>query len=164
MGTTVKLPAEAGSVDLADFPFEAGLIRLATIGADGSPLDFSDPAVLDAIAAVLSEDVSAPFPLDCLQAAAPAALAAFDAALPTHPDLVRLAPLWRPRLLALADRKSELTGEQTVVLRFEERLRELKRAMVVAEADGDEDRREALHAKYIEVGTSYAGRLAARGD
>ena len=31
-----------------------------------------------------------------------------------------------------------------------------------AEAEGDEDRREALHAKYIEVGTSYAGRLAAR--
>jgi len=50
-----------------------------------------------------------------------------------------------------------------VILRFEERLRDLKHGMAQAEADGDEDRREALHAKYIEVGTTYAGRLAARG-
>ena len=91
------------------------------------------------------------------------ALDALDAALPDHEELARLAPLWRPRLLLLAGRKDELTGEQAVVLRFEERLREITRGMAEAEARGDEDAREALHAKYIEVGTAYAGRLAARG-
>ena len=102
------------------------------------------------------------FSQDALKAHAPAALAALDAALPAHDELARLAALWRPRLLVLADRKDELTGEQTVVLRFEERLRDIKRGMAEAEAAGDEDAREALHAKYIEVGTTYAGRLAAR--
>ena len=37
-----------------------------------------------------------------------------------------------------------------------------RRSLAEAEAAGDEDTREALHAKYIEVGTTYAGRLAAR--
>ena len=162
MSETVNLPAGAGSIDLGAFAFEAGLVRLATVGADGSPLDFSSPVVLAAVATALTDDPFAPFSTDALRALAPSALDAFDAALPTHDELQRLAPLWRPRLLSLAGRQAELTGEQTVVLRFEERLREIKLGMARAEAEGDEDRREALHAKYIEVGTSYAGRLAAR--
>ena len=162
MSETINLPAGAGSIDLGAFAFEAGLVRLATVGADGSPLDFSSPVVLAAVATALTDDPFAPFSTDALRALAPAALDAFDAALPTHDELQRLAPLWRPRLLSLAGRQAELTGEQTVVLRFEERLREIKLGMARAEAEGDEDRREALHAKYIEVGTSYAGRLAAR--
>ena len=148
--------------DLAEHAFEAGAIRLAVHGAAGSPLDFSAPAVRDAIAGALSDDPFAPFADEALRAHAPAALAALDAALPDHAELARVAPLWRPRLLLLAGRQDELTGEQAVVLRFEERLREIRRAMAEAEARGDEDEREALHAKYIEVGTTYAGRLAAR--
>ncbi len=162
MTETVNLPAGAGSIDLADYPFEAGLVRLATVGAEGSPLDFSSPDVLAAVAGALTDDPYAPFSVDALQALAPAALAAFDAGLPEHDELRRIEQLWRPRLLALAGRQGELTGEQTVVLRFEERLRAIQQAMARAEAEGDEDRREALHARYIEIGTSYAGRLAAR--
>lgn len=162
VATTVNLPAGAGSIDLADFAFEAGTVRLATIGADGSPLDFSAPEVLAAITAALTEDPLTPFSGDAIIGLAPTAIAALDAALPDHRELARLAPLWRPRLLMLAGRADELTGEQTVVLRFEERLRDLRRAMAEAAANGDEDRREALHARYIEVGTTYAGRLAAR--
>ncbi|MGI9117643.1 MAG: hypothetical protein ACR2JV_08425 [Gaiellales bacterium] len=162
MAQIVESPAGAGPVDLDEHAFEAGAIRLAVHGAEGSPLDFSDPAVREAIVGALSDDPFAPFAQEALAAHAPGALAALDAALPGHVELARLAPLWRPRLLLLAGRKDELTGEQTVVLRFEERLREIKRGMAEAEARGDEDAREALHAKYIEVGTTYAGRLAAR--
>lgn len=162
MPQTVEASTGAGIVDLDAHAFEAGTVRLAVHGSAGSPLDFSDPAVREAIIAALSDDPFAPFSSDALKAHAPAALAALDGALPDHDELARLAPLWRPRLLLLADRKDELTGEQVVVLRFEERLRDIKRGMAEAEAAGDEDTREALHAKYIEVGTTYAGRLAAR--
>ena len=162
VGVIVESPTGAVRVDTDEHAFEAGAIRLAVLGADGSPLDCDDPAVRDAIAAALSDDPFQPFSTAALEAHAPAALAALDAALPDHAELARLAPLWRPRLLVLAGRKDELTGEQAVVLRFEERLREITRGMAEAEARGDEDAREALHAKYIEVGTAYAGRLAAR--
>lgn len=162
MSQIVESLSGAGTVDLDAHAFEAGTVRLAVHGAEGSPLDFSDAAVREAIVAALSDDPFAPFSQDALKAHAPAALVALDNALPDHDELARLAPLWRPRLLLLADRKDELSGEQVVVLRFEERLREIKRGMAEAEAAGDEDAREALHAKYIEVGTTYAGRLAAR--
>lgn len=162
MGESIESADGAVRADLGEHAFEAGTIRLAVAGAEGSPLDFADPRVRAAIAAALSDDPLAPFDEDALRAHAPAALAALDAALPDHGELARLAPLWRPRLLVLAGRQDELTGEQAVVLRFEERLRVIRRAMAEAEARGDEDEREALHAKYIEVGTTYAGRLAAR--
>lgn len=163
MAAPVASPSGAVRVDPDAHPFEAGAIRLAVLGADGAALDFSDEAVRAAIAAALSDDPFAPFSREALAAHAPAALAALDAALPDDAELARLAPIWRPRLLLLAGRADELSGEETVVLRFEERLREITRGMAEAEARGDEDAREALHAKYIEVGTAYAGRLAARG-
>ena len=162
MADRIESADGAVCADLGEHAFEAGAIRLAVVGAGGSPLDFSDPDVRAAICAALSDDPLAPFDEEALRAHAPAAVAALDAALPAHEELARLAPLWRPRLLLLAGRQDELSGEQTVVLRFEERLRVIRRAMAEAEARGDEDEREALHAKYIEVGTAYAGRLAAR--
>jgi hypothetical protein len=158
MAPIVPLPDGAGEIDLADFRFEAGLIRLATRGADGDPLDVDDPVVRASIEACLQADPLEPFDRDGLVRYAPAALTALDAA--SDDATQRLARLWRPRLLALAGRQDELSGEEAVILRFEERLRQLKRAMAEAEREGDEDRREALHAKYIEVGTTYAGRLA----
>ncbi|MBM3681163.1 MAG: hypothetical protein FJW81_07555 [Actinobacteria bacterium] len=163
MSELLELPDGAGAVDPAAHGFACGAIRLAVVGAEGHPLDFSADPVRAAIAGALAPDPLDPFPADALRPFAPAALAALDAAVPGHPELDRLAPIWRPRLLALAGRQAELTGEEAVILRFEERLRELERGMGEAQAAGDEDRREALHAKYIEVGTTYAGRLAARG-
>jgi hypothetical protein len=163
MADPIELPDGAGAFDPRELPFECGAIRLAVVGAEGGALDFSDPAVAEAIRGALGPDPFDPLPAAALVPFAPAALDALDAAVPGHPELDRLAPLWRPRLLALAGRQGELTGEEAVILRFEERLRDLKRGMAQAESDGDEDRREALHAKYIEVGTTYAGRLAARG-
>jgi hypothetical protein len=162
MAEPIDLPDGAGAIDPGAFPFETGLVRLAAVGAEGHPLDVDAPAVRAAIADALGPDPLDPFREDALRALAPAALAALDEAVPEHAELARLAPLWRPRLLVLAGRGDELTGEQAVVLRFEERLRGLRRAMAEAAERGDEDQREALHAKYIEVGTAYAGRLAAR--
>lgn len=162
MADTLQLPDGAGAIDLAEHRFEAGLIRLAVAGGEGHPLDVSDPAVRAAIEAALVADPLRPFDPAALQAHAPAALEALDASAGANELLARVAPIWRPRLLVLAGRSDELTGEEAVVLRFEERLRDLQLAMAEAEAAGDEDRREALHAKYIEIGTSYAGRLAAR--
>jgi hypothetical protein len=158
MAPIVPLPAGAGDIDLADFRFEAGLVRLVTLGATGDPLAFDDPLVRAAIKDCLTHDPLEPFDRAALSGYAPAALAALDAA--SDDAFRRLARIWRPRLLALAGRQEELTGEEAVILRFEGRLRDLKRAMAEAERDGDEERREALHAKYIEVGTTYAGRLA----
>ncbi len=162
MADTVQLPDGAGAIDLAEHRFEAGLIRLAVAGGTGHPLDVSAPEVRAAIEGALSADPLRPFAPEALKAHAPAALAALDAGVADNDLLARLAPMWRPRLLVLAGRSDELTGEEAVVLRFEERLRDLQHAMAEADAAGDEDRREALHAKYIEIGTSYAGRLAAR--
>ena len=163
MGQPIELPEGAGVVDPRDHPFACGTIRLAVVGTEGGALDFTGPAVVEAIRGALTPDPFDPFPAAALAPFAPAALAALDRAVPGHDELDRLAPLWRPRLLALAGRQDELSGEEAVILRFEERLRDLKRGMAEAEATGDEERREALHAKYIEVGTTYAGRLAARG-
>jgi hypothetical protein len=160
MDTVMDLPEGAGAIDLDDFRFEAGLVRLAVVGANGHPLGTEEPEVRAAIAACLQPDPADPFDREHLAAHAPAALEALDGSSEDAP-VRRLASLWRPRLLALAGRQDELTGEQAVILRFEERLRQLKREMARAEHEGDEERREALHAKYIEVGTSYAGRLAA---
>ncbi len=163
MAEPIDLPGGAGAFDPVAFPFECGLVRLAVVGAEGHPLDVGEPPVREAIAGLLRPDPLDPLPAEALRGLAPAALSALDGALPGHAELARLAPLWRPRLLALAGRGDELTGEEAVILRFEDRLRDLERAMAEAAARGDEDRREALHAKYIEVGTTYAGRLAARG-
>lgn len=160
MSAPLELPDGAGTVDLADYRFEAGLIRLAVLGVDGHPLGTDEPEVRAAISVCLRPDPLEPFDRERLAAHAPAALEALDAA-PADAPVMRLAALWRPRLLALAGRQDELTGEQAVILRFEARLRDLEREMAQAQRDGDEDRREALHAKYIEVGTTYAGRLAA---
>ena len=160
MSTPLELPDDAGIIDLDDYRFEAGLVRLAVLGVDDKPLGTDEPAVRAAIAACLRPDPLDPFDRERLAAHAPAALDALDGA-PADAPVARLATLWRPRLLALAGREGELTGEQAVILRFEARLRDLEREMAKAQRDGDEERREALHAKYIEVGTTYAGRLAA---
>ncbi len=59
-----------------------------------------------------------------------------------------------------AGRAPAPTGEAALNARLEERLAEIVVAMEDARAAGDDDRAQALHARYIELATTYAGRLA----
>jgi hypothetical protein len=51
-------------------------------------------------------------------------------------------------------------GEAALRARLEERLAAIVCAMELARLDGDDDLAERLHARYIELGTAYASRLA----
>ena len=69
--------------------------------------------------------------------------------------------MWRPRAFALAGRAEELSREEALRGRLELRLADVERRMRAAAAAGDDDEAERLHARYIELGTTYAGRMAA---
>jgi hypothetical protein len=75
---------------------------------------------------------------------------------------VRLREVWRPRALRLLGRDDELSSEDVLGLRLEERLTDLRAEIERARAAGDEDAAQMAHARYIELGTSYARRFAAR--
>jgi hypothetical protein len=79
-----------------------------------------------------------------------------------EPGLVRLREVWRPRALHLLGRDDELSPEDVLGLRLEERLADLRVEIDRARAAGDEDAAQMAHARYIELGTSYARRFAAR--
>ena len=79
-----------------------------------------------------------------------------------EPGLVRLREVWRPRALRLLGREEELSGEDVLGLRLEQRLADLRAEIDRARAAGDEDAAQMAHARYIELGTSYARRFAAR--
>jgi hypothetical protein len=153
-------PGVGAPVDLAEHPLEAGLLRLATLGADGFELRFDDDAVLDAARACLTPDGDEPFDRERLQPYAERGLSALEAAAEGDESLARLLALWRPRALVLAGRRDELTREEVLLARLSERLGALAAEREAAEAAGDEDRAQALHARYIELGTTYAARLA----
>ena len=70
-----------------------------------------------------------------------------------------LATLWRPRALRLPGRDAELTREQQLELRLEQRLDDLQAEMERARGAGDEDAAEAAHARYVELGTTYVRRF-----
>ena len=55
----------------------------------------------------------------------------------------------------------ELSREDALRGRLELRLADVERRMRAATAAGDDDEAERLHARYIELGTTYAGRLVA---
>ena len=78
-----------------------------------------------------------------------------------EPRMAELLRVWRPRAYALAGRAGELSREDALRGRFELRLADVERRMRAATAAGDDDEAERLHARYIELGTTYAGRLAA---
>ena len=75
--------------------------------------------------------------------------------------LAELLVMWRPRAFALAGRADELSREDALRGRMELRLADVERRMRAAAAAGDDDEAERLHARYIELGTTYAGRMAA---
>ncbi len=76
-------------------------------------------------------------------------------------ELETLALVWRPRALALAGRGGELSRDDVVRGRLEQRVAEVSARMQAALDAGDEDEAERLHARAIELGTVLAGRLAA---
>jgi len=79
-----------------------------------------------------------------------------------EPGLQRLREVWRPRALRLLGRDEELSPEDILGLRLEQRLAGLREEIDRARAAGDEDAAQMAHARYIELGTSYARRFAAR--
>ena len=151
-----------GDVELSRTPLESGLVRLATLGPEGFELAFDDPAVHAAAATALGAcpHVADPsWDRDALQPLADAGWSALLAAEDDELDL--LAVVWRPRALALAGRADELSRDDIVRGRLEQRVAEVSARMQVALAAGEADEAERLHARAIELGTVLAGRLAA---
>jgi hypothetical protein len=156
----VTRPGVGLPVDLAEHPLEAGLVRLATLGSDGFALRFDAPQVLAAIGECLAAEGEEPFDRERLRPYAQRGLEALEAAAEHDERLARLLALWRPRALALAGRTADLTREEVLRARLAERLDAIAAELDAARAAGNEDRAQALHARYIELGTTYAARLA----
>jgi hypothetical protein len=151
-----------GEVDLARTPLESGLVRLATLGPAAFELAFDDPAVHAAAAPALGPCPHVLDPSWDVERLAPLADAGWRALLASEDDeLDMLAVVWRPRALALAGRADELSRDDVVRGRLEQRVAQVSARMQVALAAGDEDEAERLHARAIELGTVLAGRLAA---
>ncbi len=151
-----------GEVELARTPLESGLVRLATLGADDFELEFDDPAVHAAAAAALGPCPHGPDPSWQAAELAPLADAGWQALVAAeNDDLETLALVWRPRALVLAGRASELSRDDVVRGRLEQRVAQVTARMQVALDAGDADEAERLHARAIELGTVLAGRLAA---
>ena len=161
MATTVQRPGSDEVVDLVDHPLEAGLIRLAVRGGAGFELDFDDPAVLAAAAGCLAPaGEGAVWDADALRPYAERGLRALEAVADDDVRLRRLLGVWRPRALRLAGLGDEAGGEDRRRVRLDDRLASLAAQLHAAQAAGDDDLAQALHARYIELGTTYAGRLA----
>jgi hypothetical protein len=77
----------------------------------------------------------------------------------TDPRLERLATLWRPRALRLLGRDADLTREQQLELRLEQRLTNLQAEIERARGAGDDEAAQAAHARYIELGTTFVRRF-----
>jgi hypothetical protein len=151
-----------GEVDLARTPLESGLVRLAALGPEGFELAFDDAAVHAAAAPALGPCPHDPDPSWDRDALRPLADAGWRALLAAEDDELDLrAVVWRPRAHALAGRAEELTRDDVVRGRLEQRVAEVSARMQVALAAGEADEAERLHARAIELGTVLAGRLAA---
>ena len=159
-----RCPDCGGELDLARTPLESGLVRLAVLGSDDFALEFDDPALHASARGALGPCPHAGDPVwerEQLQPLALAGLAQLEHAAAAEPRLADLLEVWRPRAYALAGRAEELSREDALRGRFELRLADVERRMRAAAAAGDDDEAERLHARYIELGTTYAGRLAA---
>jgi len=156
-----RCPDCGGEVDLARTPLESGLLRLAVLGAEGFELEFDLPELHAAAAAALGP---CPHTADPAWDATPFAregLARLEHAAAEDARMAELLRVWRPRAFALAGRTDELSREDALRGRLELRLADVERRMRAATAAGDDDEAERLHARYIELGTTYAGRLVA---
>ncbi len=155
-------------IDLAGCSIEAGLVRLAARGGDGFQL--GGAGIEPELAAVLAScECGGRFAPGA--GTGPAAPARFDpdamrdlaargwAALEATPGLAELREVWRPRALVLMGREQELSKEDVLRLRLEDKLAALQAEVERATAAGDSDAAEAAHARYIELGTTYVRRF-----
>jgi hypothetical protein len=159
-----RCPDCGGEVDLARTPLESGLVRLAALGADGFALEFDAPEVQARAGEALAGCPHAADPAwdtELLQPLAREGLARLEEAAPRDARLAELLQIWRPRAYGIAGRADELSREEALRGRLEQRLADVERRMRAAAAAGDHDEAERLHARYIELGTTYAGRMAA---
>jgi hypothetical protein len=159
-----RCPECGGEVDLARTPLESGLVRLAALGAEGFALEFDVPEVHVRAGGALARCPHAGDPVwdaERLEPLAREGLARLEAAAPGDPRLAELLQMWRPRAFGIAGRAEELSREEALRGRLELRLADVERRMRAATAAGDDDEAERLHARYIELGTTYAGRMAA---
>jgi hypothetical protein len=156
------------TADLASASVEVGLIRLATHGAKGFRL--GSDGIETEVAATLS-------PCSCGGRFAPGPGAgvhvapAFDEAgmreaavrgwtvLEREPAVAPLREVWRPRALFLGGREDDLSREDVLRLRLEDKLAALQVEVERATAAGDTDAAETAHARYIELGTTYVRRF-----
>jgi hypothetical protein len=169
-----RCEACGAAYDMAARTLETGLVRLAHDGPEGFRLGSGG---IEAEIAPLLEPCAcggrivpggAPetlgsdpvFSGEALRPLAQRGWAVIEAS--DEPGLVRLREVWRPRALRLLGREDELSAEDMLGLRLEERLADLRAKIDRARAAGDEDAAQMAHARYIELGTSYARRFAAR--
>jgi hypothetical protein len=162
--------------ELATRSLEVGLVRLAVhgeqdfrLGSAGIESDVQPLLEPCACGGRLTHEYLGPGPDYSFDTV----LAAFDqsALLPfaergwaildrsTDPRLERLATLWRPRALRLVGRDADLTREQQLELRLEQRLENLQAEIERARGAGDDDAAQAAHARYIELGTTFVRRF-----
>ena len=159
-----RCPDCDGEVDLARTPLESGLLRLAVLGADGFELEFDVPELHAVAGRALGPCPHTADPVwDAaeLEPFARTGLASLERAAAEDARMAELLRVWRPRAFALAGRTGELSREDALRGRLELRLADVERRMRAATAAGDDDEAERLHARYIELGTTYAGRLVA---
>ena len=159
-----RCPECGGELDLARTPLESGLVRLAVLGADGFALDFGSAELHPAVRAALAPCLHAGTPVwdaTRLEPIAREGLARLERAAAGDERMAELLQVWRPRAFALAGRADELSREDALRGRMELRLADVERRMRAATAAGDDDEAERLHARYIELGTTFAGRMVA---
>jgi hypothetical protein len=157
-------PDCGGELELARTPLESGLLRLAVLGAEDFALEFDAPELHARAHEALGpcpHAGEAAWDHECLQPFAREGLARLERAAADDDRMAELLRVWRPRAFALAGRAGELSREEALRGRMEVRLADVERRMRAATAAGDDDEAERLHARYIELGTMYAGRLAA---
>jgi hypothetical protein len=159
-----RCPRCGGEVDLARTPLESGLLRLAVLGADEFVLSFDDPRLHATAAPLLGPCPHRDDPtwdVEELRPIAERGWAVLQRAALDDPRLETLSSLWRPQALRLLGRSDELSKEEALRARLQERLEDLRRRMDAAREAGDEEQAELLHARYIELGMVFAGRMAA---
>jgi hypothetical protein len=159
--------------DMASRTLEVGLVRLALDGARGFRLGSS--GIEAEVAALLEpcacggrlepggDEKLASDPAFSREALLPLARRGWEVLERCDdPGLGRLREVWRPRALRLLGREAELSPDDVLGLRLEQRLADLRSQIDVARAAGDDDAAQMAHARYIELGTSYARRFTAR--
>ena len=161
-----------GRADLADRSLEVGLVRLAVHGDDGfqlgstgveaevSPLLRPCPCGGRLVPGPGTGDrVAAAFDPGSWRPVGAAGWERLEAS--TDSRLVQLREVWKPRALVLLGREAELEREQVLGLRLEDKLAALAAEVERATQAGDQEAAETAHARYIELGTTYARRFVA---